>query len=219
MAPSMHKLFYWRTILWVVLVSCASVTLAQSGRRGTTKPTVPVPSVSGPKEVETKPKPDGRIKMLLAVEDPHPLNNTPYYLTDTVTDACLQRLSEARDVYATPAASRMSRGEAIKLAKQEKERYVVWLQLGSDVADSGRQIYDGSAELYVNYIIYEPVTAKIKRQGRTYHNVYNTGNVGISGPTSRRPTYSEYAVRQAGRAAADKILAAFEIRLESRWLR
>jgi len=200
---------------------CVTAIAAQSGRRGTSKSTTTAPTVSGPKQIEVNPQKTAKLQLLVGVEDPNSfINNIPYYLSDTVLDACIGRLSEAADVVATRATRHTSRGDAVKAAKEEKERYVVLLQVGSDAADAGRQTSNSPDQLYVSYEIFEPVTAKIKQRGRSYHGIYKVGNVGVSGPpTSRRgAVYSEYAVKQSAREAEELILAAFDIKVKAdRW--
>jgi hypothetical protein len=200
----------------IVVVGCAFSALAQSGRRGAGKSTTTTPSVEAPKEVLAKPQKPPRLQFLLVVENPSPFNQTPYYLSDTVVTECARRLEEAKDVLATSAPGHMNRAEASAAAKAEKERYVVWLQLGSDAADGGRPSQNGADELYVNYMVLEPGTAKVKQTGRTYHGIYKVGNVGVSGPpsTRRSAVYSEYAVKQSAREAADRILNVFGIKMD-----
>ena len=107
-----------------------------------------------------------------------------------------------------------SETEAIKRAKEETVRYVVWLQIGSELADSGRKPSSNSVdELYVSYTIFEPGTAKFKQSGRSHHQIYQTGRGGVSTPNKNSPLYSEYALKQAARETAQRILDAFEIRL------
>jgi len=107
----------------------------------------------------------------------------------------------------------MNRAEAAKAAKAETERYVVWLQLGNDTGDAGKPIQNGADQLYVSYVIYEPLTANIKATGRTYHGIVKVGNIGVSGPTStRRSTvYAEETVKRSAREAAERVLEAFDI--------
>jgi hypothetical protein len=106
-------------------------------------------------------------------------------------------------------------------AKAEKERYVVWLQLSGDLADSAPQARNNSQQFYISYMILKPSTGKIKSAGRTYRSIYKTGSVVLGpGPTSRGPAYSEYAVKQSAREAAEKILESFDIKLsDERWPR
>lgn len=202
------------SILLAMILVYTCVVHAQSGRRSNNPPTTTTPSVSGPKTVEkTTPKPP-RLQLLVGVEERNMFSNTPYYLADTVMDNCVRRLGDAADVTAAPAAKPMSRTQAIEAAKSEKERFVVWLQIQSDLVDSGKQSKNGPDELYVSYIIFEPVTAKIKQSGRTHQLIYKTGRGGVSSPTSRNsPLYSEYALKQAAREIAERVLGAFDIRL------
>jgi len=214
----MHSIFIRRFFLVLATaIALSSVATAQSGRRSTTKPAPPPPPVSDQKEVEAKPEKAARIQVLVGIEDPGVFNNMPLHLTDTVFQACLQRLDEPGDVVAMAAPERMSRADAVKAAKLEKERFVVWLQFGSDVADSGRQS-TGADELYVSYFVFEPATAKVLKSGRTSYSMYKKGSVGVSNPIPRRGVYSEHAARELGRDAADKILAAFAIKI-SPWPR
>jgi hypothetical protein len=129
-------------------------------------------------------------------------------------DNCVRRLGDASDVIVNSAGSRMSRADAIKQAKGETARYVVWLQIGSELADSGRQQNRNDAdELYVTYMILEPGTAKFKQTGRSHHQIYQTGRGGVSLPKKNSPLYSEYALKQAAREIAERVLAAFDIKL------
>jgi hypothetical protein len=200
--------------LVLLLITCVSAQ-AQSGRRGAGKSTpTTVPSVSGAKEVEAKPQTAQRLQLVVGIDTASATTTIPYYLADTVLDECIRRLGEASDVVVRPAGQHLTRGEAAKLAKAEKERYVVWLQLGNDLAGGSSQNRNGPNELWLNYVILEPGTAKTKQAGRAYHSIYKAGNVGVSGPSSRQsPVYSEYAVKQSAREVADRILEAFDIRI------
>jgi hypothetical protein len=214
---NMNALYHRRVILLIaVLCACATVNHAQSGRRSTDGTTTTAPSVSGPKTVEKKPDKPPKLQLLVGIDNRDPKSNIPYYVSDTVIDNCVRRLGDAADVIVTSAGRGMSRSDAIKRAKEETVRYVVWLQIGSELADSGKQPSKNSVdELYVSYTILEPGTAKFKQTGRSHHQIYQTGRGGVSAPTSSRnnPTYSEYALKQAARETAERVLAAFEIKL------
>ena len=208
---------YHRQVLSLIaiLFAGAIINQAQSGRRsngGTT--TTTAPSVSGPRTVEKKPEKPPRLQLLVGVDNRDAMSNIPYYVTDTVLDNCVRRLGDASDVMVTSAGRGMNRAEAIKRAKEETVRYVVWLQIGSELADSGRKPSSNSVdELYVSYTIFEPGTAKHKQSGRSHHQIYQTGRGGVSTPNKNSPLYSEYALKQAARETAERILAAFEIKL------
>jgi len=85
------------------------------------------PSVSGPKAVEKKTVPDKdvRIPVLVAIEDHNPFSGIPYYLAGTIRDTCADRLRKSPDLKVGLAERGMNRSEAVKLAKTEKETYVV----------------------------------------------------------------------------------------------
>ena len=213
----MSALYNRRVILFTaIILAGATVNSAQSGRRSTGGTTTTAPSVSGPKTVEKKPEKPPRLQLLVGIDNRDPMSNIPYYVTDTVIDNCVRRLGDAADVIVTSAGRGMNRSDAIKAAKAETVRYVVWLQIGSELADAGKQQSKNSVdELYVSYTIFEPETAKFKQTGRSHHHIYQTGPVGVSRPTSSRtsPLYSEYALKQAAQETAERVLAAFDIKL------
>ncbi len=211
-APTNRRVIF----LVAILFAGAVISHAQSGRRSTGGTTTTTPSVSGPKTVEKKPEKPPRLQLLVGIDNRDPTVNIPYYVTDTVIENCLRRLSDAADVTVTSAGHGMNRADAIKQAKAETVRYVVWLQVGSELADAGKQQTKTSVdELYVAYTIFEPETAKFKQTGRSHHHIYQSGPVGVSRPTTSRtsPLYSEYALKQAAQETAERVLAAFDIKL------
>jgi hypothetical protein len=213
---NMNTSFNCRIIAVMALLCAGAIaSSAQSGRRSKGETTTPTaPSVSGTKTVEKKPEKAPRIQLLVGVDNRDPMANIPYYVPDTVIDNCVRRLGDAADVGVTSAGRGMNRAEAIRRAKEETVRYVVLLQIGSELADAGRKPSSNSVdELYVSYIIFEPGTAKQKQSGRSHHQIYQTGRGGVSTPTKNSPLYSEYALKQAARETAERILAAFEIKL------
>jgi hypothetical protein len=197
-----------------ILVICVGTASAQSGRKntgGSTTTTV-APSVSGPKPVEKKPEVSKRIQLLVGTDKHQAFANIPYYLYDTVLDSCIRRLGEADIVMPTSAGGDFDRAAAIRAAKQETVRYVVLLNLGSEYADAGKQVRNGQDELYVDFVMFQPETAKIKTSGRAHQHIYQSGRVGIGQPKSGA-VYSEYAVKQAAIEIANRILAAFDIKI------
>jgi hypothetical protein len=201
-------------LLMAIVFVCATINDAQSGRRSNGAPTTTAPSVSGPKTIEKKPASPAKLQLLVGIDNRDPNTNIPYFVTDTVIDNCVRRLGDASEVVVTSAGRGMTRAEAVKRAKEETVRYVVWLQIGSELADSGKQPSKNSVdELYVSYSILEPETAKFKQSGRSHHSIYQTGKGGVSSSSRNGPTYSEYALRQAARETAERVLEAFAIKL------
>jgi hypothetical protein len=166
--------------------------------------------VTGPKAVEKKP-PDPKVQLLVGITGRSTSGRISNYLYDEVLDDCIRRLGEAEIVFPTSAGNDMMRADAVKAARQETVRYVVLLEIGSEYVDAGREATTND-ELYVAFTIFEPETAKLKRAGRGHQHIYQTGRTGVSRPPNGNPVYSEYALRQAAREAADKILSAFDIK-------
>ena len=207
---SPRKLF----LLIAVLIASTAVVAAQSGRRGGSKSSAPAtPPVASPTEAPSKPKTPSRIQLLVAIDSPTGFDGVPYRIPDTVLEACLRRLAESKDVTATPALQQMTRSEVLKAAKAETVRYVVWLQVRNEQADYSADVSSYRDQLYVTFTIYEPGTAKTKDSGRADYATSKVGNVGVSGPSARRAVYSDYAIKETAKQAADKILNAFQIKI------
>lgn len=215
MPDKMSALFARRLVLLLaVLIASTAVVVAQSGRRGAPKSPVPTaPSVPTPPEVQPQPKTSSRLQMLVAIDNPSGFDQVPYRSADLALDACVRRLAESNDVKPTPALQPMTRGEALKAAKAETSRYVVWLQVRNERADYGADVSSQSAQLYVTYVIYEPGTAKTKASGRAQYSAGRVGNVGVNVPGMGDALSSDYAIRESARLAADKILDAFQIKI------
>jgi len=201
-------------LLFGIGLAALSATPAQSGRRSGASPTTTTttPSVSGPKTIEKKPVAQPKIQLLVGINGRNPTTTVPFYIFDTVLDNCIRRLGEAEIVFVTSAGNQMNRAAAIKAAKSETVRYVVLLDIVSDYADPDHQAKNGLNDLDIDYVVFEPEIAKIKKSGQTHQRIYQTGRGGVSLPTRNSPIYSEYALKQAAREAADRILEAFDIK-------
>jgi hypothetical protein len=213
--PGLSSLF-----IVAVLLACAAAIAAQSGRRSTPKPsTEPTPS-SSPSEsapgnpLESTAKKAPAIQLLVGVDDPNPLSGLPRSFADTVLGECMRRLSQPAGVSVTAGPRTLTRSDANKAAKAETTRYVVWLQVGNSSADAGRRATGSSDEYYVNFMLLEPGTAKIKESGHVLAGGRRVGNVGIGLPpaSSGSPLYLEYIVKDEARQAAERILSALGIK-------
>ena len=197
-----------------LLLASTGALCAQSGRKSTSSSssttTTTTPSVTGPKTTEKKAKAAPKVQLLVGVDRRAVITSVPYYVFDTVLDNVVRRLGEAEIVFATSGGN-MNRSDAVKAAKQEKERWVVVLEIRSIYADSGRQVKANEDELAVDFTTIEPNTGKIKRSGQTHNHIYQNGRGGISLPSKNGAIYSEYSIKQAATEAADRILAGFDI--------
>jgi hypothetical protein len=188
-------------LLIVFALICSSFAAAQSGRR----------SVK-PAEKTVSP-PQKKVSLLVSIEDRDQFSNIPYYLADTTLDACIDRLRDASEISVSSSTRGMSRADVNRRAKAEKEIYVVWLQIVSDLPDSAKPSKKVPADLYVRYTIFEPSTARVIAEGRTQKSTYRMSESGVSSQTSSRnsPVYSEYALKKAAGEAAELVMRAFEI--------
>jgi hypothetical protein len=204
------------------LVACAAMVAAQSGRRSASKPSPPVPitpSESTPTNpTESAPQKAPQIQLLVGIDDPSPVSGIPRSFADTALDACVRRLSEPAGVKVTAGPRTLTRGEAIKAAKAETARFVVWLQIGNSSADGGRQASANSNDYYVSFLLLEPASAKVKQSGRIFGGGRRAGNIGITVPSSSSMLYLEQVIKDEARQAADRILSALGIK-DTEWPR
>jgi hypothetical protein len=113
----------------------------------------------------------------------------------------------------------MTRGEANKRAKTETESYILWLELKSNSMNfdpTGRNTR--TEDLYIQYVVLEPKTGKIKDQGNVPLRPTSSGRIGgigIGRSLPRcypQPTYNvEFAVIEAGIETAERVFRAFSL--------
>jgi hypothetical protein len=135
----------------------------------------------------------------------------PIYFYDSVLRACGERLDDSASVKVTIANREMNRGEAIKRAKAETETHIVWLQLKLDNART--QGGDDLREVYLDYWVFAPTTGKVITSGHTYQQGYGAGGVIVMPRQGGRTSlpYTEQLLKQAARAAAERILSAMNM--------
>lgn len=197
---------YGVTVLTVALISMTAA--AQSGRRLPKSAPTPVPSPQPVPATKPAEKPKPALKLIVGAEQRGFISGLPSYLTSSVLKACAERLDAAPSVDVTVSHRDVNRGEAIKTAKAEKEAFVVWLQLGSD---RGYGAQTDINDLYLQYVVFAPMTAKIAANGRTYPQGYGSGGVIMNPgrlPGGNNLPYIEQALKNAARAAAERILDA-----------
>ena len=204
-------------VLFIIAV-VAPCTRAQLGRgpkrdeSPTPKPT-PVPSA----------KPSNRDKSARPTLIVTKLVQSPSLTIETriAFEGFVQRLSESRDVDVRSVATDVSRGEAVKRAKAERDAYVVWLRTEVDVPDtetaSIATINPGC--VLIAYTVYSPQSARIKTEGRTSQRDYVPAGCVASAshpapqPSERYPHELPYEERlkRAAHEAANRVLRAFNL--------
>lgn len=197
--PSHSQTF--RLLVASAIVLLLAITAgAQSGRkvRKSTPPPVPSPTVETP---IAKPKEDVK-PLLTLVVGIHQPNRFDSRVADAggALQSLEDRLNDHPGVKVVHLWGDITRGDAIRRAKSEKEAYVVWLELSVDR-------FDGESRL--SYWVFSPGTAKVKTSGATYPST-SRGRV-ILDP--RTVIYGDRELREAARDAAESILKAFHLHL------
>jgi hypothetical protein len=201
----------------LLVFACCSLAQAQSGRRVTKKsPSTPVPSADAGQTTTTAPPvakaEKEQLKLYVCAGERDPFLNIPRYISDTIRNVFVQRVSQASSIDVT-SGPEMHRTEAIKRAKGAEKEYVVLLELDSDEFDSRRSSNIGGADLsrlIIRYYVFTPGTGKSKLEGVVYQQQYRVGRGGVGIPTTRRnnPLYSDYLLKEAAKDAANRVLAA-----------
>jgi hypothetical protein len=199
-----------RFLIFVFTLTCAFTVVAQSGRRGAKSPAVPVPS---PEEKTSESKPAEhltKIPLIVGASRNDVFTGIPFGIYDSVLKSCSQRLQEASAIQVEPVNSGFSRSEALERAKTLKEGYVVWLHLRGDDVSAG---YGGNLDaIFIEFVVFEHTTAKIRASGNSYQGAYRKGGVVLGSPTSRSSdVVVENRLRIAAQDAAERILKALHL--------
>lgn len=195
-----------------LLLSGASVSRAQSGRKPPKAPTAPDPLPPKQEEPPIKPSSDQDKKNKIPVKVVWHLQtvNLSTMYPRIVQDGCLDRLSQSGSVQ-PGAAEDLNRKQAIDIAKGSTDTYVLWFELEIDVADIDRAGIGGVPPqyLYVRYELYTPGTGKTKSSGNVYQRGRGPG--GIPVPLPRTNGSAEYLLRTCGREMADRVMDAISV--------
>lgn len=187
---------------------------AQSGRRAPRSSSAPAPPTPTPQApVEKKPAAETRaaLSFIVGIDRVASFTNIPMYLYDSVLRACGERLDDSPSVKVDIANREMNRGEAVKRAKAEADSHIVWIQLRFDNA---RGLGDEDlSEVYIDYWVFAPTTAKMITNGRSYQQAYRGGGVIVMPRPGGRASlpYTEQLLKQAARDAAARILSAMDL--------
>ena len=197
-----------RVILLLALIAVFAVAVsAQSGRKAPKSKSAPPPEPeSVPAPLKPTEKEKATLTFIVGIDRDLSFVSIPTYFSEDVLRACVDRLDSGPSVDVNVAPRDVNRGDAVKGAKAEKEAYVVLLNLRSDsTSASGGGSYK---DIYLEYVVLTPQTGKVATSGRTYQRS-GGGVLGIPGTAS---TSVEYALKEAGREAAERILNAMSSR-------
>lgn len=206
----------------LILLSASSLSFAQSGRRQQQSGKSPVPSAtptapdaaaskSVTAKVDTQPS-----LSFVVLSDEGLFMDVPRFNADDVYESFVRRLGQAKAVTVV-AGGRSDRRRARERAKTEKDTHVVLVQLEEEMT-GGSMRGDGQVDLndiVVSYYVYTPTEATLKAQGRVRlrpaQATARVGGVRVPVPSPRGGLPLEYVFEQAGRDAADRVLAAFQV--------
>jgi hypothetical protein len=204
---------YYVTVCMTLVAICTLAVFAQSGRRVRKSAAMPLPTPEAtplPTPVE-KPKP--AFTFIVGLDSFGDFSNVSLNAFSGVLRSCVGRLNDSPSVRAQVATRSLSRGEAIKMAKAEKESYIVFLELRSEGFSGGTDINRNSNNVFIQYSVLAPITAKTATQGHTYPDAYRNRGINLPSSTST----GDYYLNQAARGAAERILKHFHVPVR-RWL-
>jgi hypothetical protein len=193
----------------------ATIALAQSGRRTHKPPPAAPVAEPTPSSKSPAPKEQPRLTLVVGMIPADTFSGVPLYYYSSIMQSLTERLHSAHSLSLEVVERGFSRGEAIARAKTEKEAYVAWVELRADRygASSGSYGNVNLSELYIEYQVLFPTTAKIKTSGSVYQRGLGKGGVVLGPGTTGRTgvAAAEYQLKQAAREAADRILSTFHL--------
>jgi hypothetical protein len=205
------KLLRSLAVSFVIVCAFSSLSLAtaQSGRREPkSKPVVATPTPEPePTPTASSELPQPLFRLIVGIEKYDSFSSVSLSTFSSVMRNCTARLDEPNWIKVEAAQASMSRGDALKRAKAEKDSYVVWLHVREDQMSSNQPGTANNA--YIEYAVFSPITAKVLISGGTYPRKGNA-NV-VMGPTSGID--GDYNLNKAARDTADKIIAKFRGRI------
>jgi hypothetical protein len=188
------------TLCVALLAICALVVVAQSGRRVRKSEAMPIPLPEATPTPTPVVKPKPAYSFVVGMDNFHDFSRVSGYAFSGVLQNLTGRLNDSPLVKAEISTRDMSRADAVRMAKAEKESYIVWVEPRADS-------FSDQGEIYISYSVLAPVTAKTATQGSTYPRAYQ--NKGVNLPSST--TNGDYYLNLAARGAAERILDHFHV--------
>jgi hypothetical protein len=198
-------------VLGCFVLTCASVSPAQSGRRSprisTPPPPLAEPESPDPKST-TAPAPKPSLVLNVGMDDNGGFVRFPLkFYTDAML-TIIERLSQDASVKVNDLGN-ITRGDAVKGAKAEKETFAFVVYLDIKVDSMNPDAFSQNArDAIIEYRVFAPGTAKTATSGFSYARNYEK-KVGIPRPNSSG-TFDNYLVNMAAKAAAEQILDYFK---------
>ena len=193
-------------VIAALILLCALAGFAQSGRRvkKSTTPPVPTPEASPsptPKKTPERPA----IPIYLGVNSFDSYGSIPFYFNESVAKSCAEVLQQRGIIHVELTSRDMTRGDAVKRAKEMKEGYVVLLELRGDRMRTSSQENDLS-RVYIDYVVFAAATGKPVTSGPVYQQASGIRDIIVG--RSDSITVAEQRLKNAARVAAQRILGA-----------
>ena len=191
-------------VIAIIALFSLTIAVAQSGRkspRSAPLPPVPMPTPESTIPVVAKEKAKPALTVVVGFERMNYYGNAAMVDEGAALRALVERLNDHAGVEVADTKRNMTRSDALRAAKTEKEAYVVYVEINLDQMDG---------DLRMSYWVYSPQTAKIKTSGRTYPQMYRNRGV-ILNP--RSTVYGTRQMEEAARDVAERILRAFQLHL------
>ena len=218
-ARSARRLITFILCALVVILAGYQPAQAQAGRRAAPRKdppaTAPAPEQSPADPSASKPE-ASKLSLLVTY------NLTSGFVVPeiafSIIDGFIKRLKDS-PALTVDIERDMNRRRAIERAAAGRETYVIWVFVQPDVREPDRPKDIGpikSGNLVVNYTVFAPVTARVKTAGRVYCLCHRKALSESGTEATQQATLSvpvEYTLEQSGRAAADRVIEAFELPL------
>jgi hypothetical protein len=200
-------------VLIAVLLSliCLSAAHGQSGRRTPKPKTVVTPAPEAePTPAPKKQTSEPTLTFILGIDQNDGFSNVTLNTLSGVRRNLGQRLAESDGIRVEISQRSMSRGDAVKQAKAEKDSYMVWVQVKNDTM---RTAQNENQNAYIEYTVFAPGSGKVETSGSSYPQNRSKDILG------RRTTDidGDYFLNRAAREAAERILAKFGRDAPRRW--
>jgi hypothetical protein len=200
-------------VLFAVVLSliCLSVGQGQSGRRTPKTKTVTAPAPEPePSPAPKKQASEPTLTFILGIDLNDGFATVSLNAMNGVRRTLGQRLAEPEGIRVEISQRSMSRGDAVKQAKSEKDAYVVWVQVKNDAMKSAQT---ENLTAYIEYTVFTSGTAKVVTSGSIFPGNRSRDILG------RRTTDADgdYSLNRAAREVGDRILAKFGRDVQRRW--
>jgi len=195
-----------------LLIFASNNLMGQAGRRVQKPAATPTPPSAEP---TPSPKPIAKPKLTLkVVSDPALTTYLIFPFPEHMQAWVIDRLKKS-PLLAVTEGARANRSEAVRLAKEEKETFIVWVELEDSQLGKAENVGQraGSGEVWINYSILSPGTGKTKTFGRVVlsQTAPRAGSANVLRacyPTARG---DEYLLLQGSLEVATRIFESFDI--------